>query len=248
MLVPVPLLVPVPSGCRSFSSRGAFRDPAEANSARTQSSRKTAARLILTHTGNRSPPVRVCVFSSRYLTVAEHRHRDQRNAIASSRSYIQRFAPPAGRAGGGESPLLRSCRLGPQVRPESWREKQPVSNKSIGKSRIKLGIVLATLSRTRTDSGKFRLRARPRRETRLLIPGDVIPTRQGARSYRRYGGRGFKTKASRRKRMTSLQSFQFKFSQFTIKSDMTICHFITQRKIFKDQTSSRVGLMDRFRI
>lgn len=122
MLVPVPLLVPVPSGCRTFSSRGAFRDRAEANSARTQSSRKTAARLILTHTGNRSPAVRVCLFRSRYLAVTEQQHRHQRIAIASSPRYTQRSVPSAGQAGGGEAPLLPSYRLGPPVRPECWRE------------------------------------------------------------------------------------------------------------------------------
>lgn len=52
------VLVLVPSGCRTSSPCGAFRDPAERNPAQAQSSRMKAAWLILSGTpatGNRRP-------------------------------------------------------------------------------------------------------------------------------------------------------------------------------------------------
>lgn len=159
MPVPVPLLVP--SGCRTFSSRGAFRDPAEANSARTQSSRKTAARLILADTGNRSPPLRVCL-----LFTLPHRDRAPAPAAPERHRLFPQLHPEIRTnltlAGGGESPLLRSYRLGPPVRSECWREKQLGSNKSISKSRIELRLLLAAAERTlESSAGERVLTGRP---------------------------------------------------------------------------------------
>lgn len=58
----------------------------------------------------------------------------------------------AGRAGGGESPLLGPYRLGPPVRQENWRRKPLGSNNSIGQSRRKLRLLLAAAERTLESS------------------------------------------------------------------------------------------------
>lgn len=164
----MPVPVPGPSGCRSFPSRGAFRDAAEANSARTQSSRRTAARLILTGTGSCSAPVR-------YGLPTALPQRD--GAAAAGR---HRLSPRL-------HPEIRARRGGGHRYFEFGREKQLVSSTSSGKSRMRLRLLLAAAERTlqvppESASSPGGQAAYTRR--RHSLP----PRRQGTRSKRKSGG------------------------------------------------------------
>lgn len=85
-------------------------------------------------------------------------HRDRAPAPAPAERH--RFFPPLhpeigtkrGSGWGGESPLLPSYRLDRPVRPECWRGKQLVSNKSMGKSRMKLRRLPAAAEQTLESS------------------------------------------------------------------------------------------------
>lgn len=141
--------------------------------------------LILTRTGNRSPrsPPRphrsTRVFCSRYLTVTEHQPRHRRNAIASPHSYIQKLGLGVG-SHRYFVVIASVLRFGPSVAGKTTGPIKPI------KASVKPDESGGFCHSGRAGLWKVPLlRASPHRGARLLIHGDVISTRQGARRKRK---------------------------------------------------------------